>query len=343
MRVMKLHGPGDLRLEEVEKPTPGSGEVLVQVKEVGVCGSDVHYFEDGRIGDAVVTEPLILGHEFAGVIAEVGPGVSDVRPGDRVAVEPAIPCCECDMCAQEDYNLCRNIQFCGTPPTNGAFREFMAWPARLVERIPDSMSMGEAAMLEPFAVGVYAVEIAGDVQGKTVGVLGVGAIGLSILQAAKAAGCGETFVTDLIPQRLERASRVGADRTFNANDPNVVDAVKQATGGRGLEIVFEAAGENEAVVQATEMVCPGRLVVVGGIPADDRMCVTASVVRRKGLTIRLLRRSKGTLRRAIRLVEEGKVDVSSFITHRFPLERLEEAFDIARNRKDEALRVVIEL
>jgi len=341
VRAVKLYARGDFRLVEMERPVAGPGEVLIQVKEVGICASDVHWYENGHIGDAVMTEPLILGHEFAGVIAEVGPGVTNVKAGDRVAVEPGIPCYRCDICAEGGYNICPNVRFCGTPPTDGAFREFLSWPARLVEPIPDSMSIGEAAMLEPLAIGVYAIDIAGDVRGKTIGVLGVGAIGLSILQAARAAGCGETFVTDPIPERLELARRLGAARTLDARDPKVVDAVGQATGGRGLEIVFEAAGENEAVFQATEMVRPGGLVILGGIPSDDRIVLGAGAVRRKGLTIRLLRRSKDTLRRAIRLVQEGRADVASYITHRFPLEQLDKAFQLARDRKDGALRVLV--
>lgn len=343
MRAVKLFAPGDLRIVEMEKPTPGPGEVLVQVKAVGVCASDVHYYRDMRIGDAVVTEPLIIGHEFAGVIAEVGPGVTNVKPGDRVAVEPGISCGKCDMCTMGYHNLCRSIKFCGTPPHDGSLRDFIAWPAQLVEPIADSVSMGEAAMLEPLAVGVYAVEIAGDMQGKTVGILGCGAIGLSILQAAKAAGCGEVFVTDLIPYRLDLAWKLGADHTFNAADQGVVEAVKQSTGGRGLDVVFEAAGENEAVCQATEMVRPAGTVVIGGIPREDSMTLTASVIRRKALTLKLLRRSNNTLGRSIKLLEEGKVDVASFVTHRFPVEQVTEAFETARDRKDVSLRVLVEL
>ena len=342
MKAAKLFAPGDIRIVEVEKPRPVGGEVLVRVKEVGICASDVHYFRDGRIGDAVVTEPLILGHEFAGVIAEVGPGVTNVKVGDRVAVEPAIPCNQCYLCASGDYNLCRNIKFCGTPPHDGALREFLAWPANLVVPVPDSVSLGEAAMLEPLAIGVYAVDLAEPIRGKSVGVLGVGAVGLSILEAAKAAGCGMAIATDLIPGRLEIAKRLGADKTFLADD-KVVQAVKELTDHKGLDIVFEAAGENEAVVQATEMVRPGGLVVVGGIPREDSMTVTASTVRRKGLTIKLLRRSNETLRRSIELVKSGKADVASFISHRFPLEKVTEAFELARDRKDLTLRVMITL
>jgi L-iditol 2-dehydrogenase len=327
--------------------------VLVQVKEVGICASDVHYFRDGRIGDAVVTEPLILGHEFAGIIAEIGVGVTNVRVGDRVAVEPAIPCNECYLCAEGAFNLCRNIKFCGTPPYDGALREFLSWPAGLVVPVPDSVSFGEAAMLEPLAIGVYAVDLAEPIPGKSIGVLGVGAVGLSILEAAKAAGCpdgsgcslrrhGMTIATDPIPGRLEIAERLGADKTLLVND-EVVQAVKDMTDDKGLDIVFEAAGENEAVMQATEMVRPGGLVVVGGIPREDFMTVTASTVRRKGLTIKLLRRSNQTLHRSIEMVKSGKADVASFISHRFPLEKVTEALELARDRKDLTLRVMITL
>lgn len=342
MRAAKLYAPGDIRIVEVEKPSPGPGEVLVQVKEVGICASDVHYFRDGRIGDAVVTEPLILGHEFAGVISEVGAGVANVKAGDRVAVEPAIPCNECYLCAEGAFNLCRNIKFCGTPPYDGALREFIAWPANLVIPVPDSISLGEAAMLEPLAIGVYAVDLAEPIQGKSVGVLGVGAVGLSILEAAKAAGCGMVVVTDLISRRLKIARRIGVDMTFVA-DSKAVQSVKDFTDDKGLDIVFEAAGENDAVMQATEMVRPGGLVVVGGIPREDYMTVTASTVRRKGLTIKMLRRSNQTLHRSIELLRSGKADVASFISHRFPLDQVAEAFELARDRKDLTLRVMIEL
>ncbi|MDI6829594.1 MAG: alcohol dehydrogenase catalytic domain-containing protein, partial [Armatimonadota bacterium] len=315
MRAAMLYGAGDLRLVSIEKPIPRREEVLVQVKAVGICASDIHYFRDGRIGDVVVTEPIILGHEFSGMIVEVGEGVSNVKPGDRVAVEPAIACQKCDLCLNGDYNLCRNILFCGTPPTQGALREFLTWPAHLVYKVPDSMSYAEAAMLEPIAIGVYAVDLAQPIQGKTVGILGAGGIGISIMQAARAAGCGDIFVTDLIPERLDIAKKLGATQIFRADETNLVKQIISATHGRGLDIVFEAAGENEAVQQSTEIVRPGGLVLVGGIPREDSMTVTASTVRRKGLTIKLIRRSNKTLERSIDLVCDGKIDAASMVTH----------------------------
>jgi L-iditol 2-dehydrogenase len=343
MRAVKLFKPGDFRLVEVEEPSPQPQEVLIRIKEVGICASDVHWYQDGRIGETVMTEPLILGHEFSGIIAKVGTEVTNVKPGDRVAVEPALPCYACDMCAEGEINVCRNVRFCGTPPTDGAFREFMTWPAHLVEPIPDSITFGEAAMLEPLAIGVYAAEIASDLRGKKIGVLGTGAIGLSVLQAAKAAGCGEIFAIDLIPERLDLARRIGADHVYSGYDSHLKDKIQEATNGRGLDVVFEAAGENEAVIMATELARPNGLVILGGIPYDDKIVLCAGTVRRKGLTIRLLRRSKNTLRKAIELVSTGKADVKSYITHRFPLEKLDEAFQVARDRRDGAIRVVVEI
>lgn len=343
MRAVKIFAQDDLRVVDMEKPTAGPGEVLVHVKSVGVCASDVHYYAEGRIGDAVVTDPLVIGHEFAGIIAEVGPGVTNVKPGERVAVEPGIHCGTCDMCAEGYLNLCRNMRFCGTPPFDGSMREFMAWPSHLVEKVPDSMTMDEAAMLEPLAVGVYAVEIAGDISGKTVCVLGAGAIGLSMLQAAKAAGCAQAFVTDKFPFRLDLAKKLGADQTFDASDRDLVAKVRQATDGRGPDIVFEASGENEAVCQAGEMVRPAGTIVIGGIPSDDVMSMPASTVRRKQVRIQMLRRSNKALRKSIELVADGKIDVASFVTHRFGIEQAEEAFITTRDHKDVSIRVVVEM
>jgi L-iditol 2-dehydrogenase len=338
-----MYGIEDIRLVEMEKPSPGAGEVLVQVKEVGICASDVHWYREGRIADTVVTKPIILGHEFSGIIAEVGEGVTNVRPGDRVAVEPGKPCLACDMCATEDFNLCRNVEFHGTTPIDGAFRQFLAWPARLVEKIPDSMTTEEAAMLEPFAVGLYCIDLAGDVRGKTLGILGAGAIGLSVLQSAVSSGCTETFVTDPLPGRRDRAARLGAKYALDAADPDLPEKVMRLTHGRGLDIVVEAAGENEAVRQAMRLVRPAGRIVVCGIPVDDELCIPTALARRKLVTFRFVRRSNKTLERSIEMIARGKADVACYGTHHFPLERITEAFEVAANQKDKALRVVIQV
>lgn len=343
MIAARLYAPNDIRIEEIEKPSPGPGQALLKITEVGICASDVHWYNEGRIGETVMTDPLILGHEFAAIVTEIGAGVSNVKPGDRVAVEPAIHCGKCDMCLDGRFNICRNVLFCGTPPTDGALCEYLAWPASLLAPIPDSISMGEAAMLEPMAIGVHAVNLVHGVKGKSVGVLGVGAVGLSILQAAKTAGCGELIATDLLPMRLEVAKRLGASKTFDAGRSDIIEAVRDATGRRGLDVVFEAAGVNEAVRVAAEIVRPGGLLVAGGIPDDNIMSVEASIVRRKELTIQLLRRSNNTLHDAINLLADGKVDVDSYITHRFPLGDVEAALRTARDNKANSIRVLVKV
>ncbi|HEY3297867.1 MAG TPA: alcohol dehydrogenase catalytic domain-containing protein [Armatimonadota bacterium] len=343
MRAAVLYAPGDLRLIDIPKPSPGVGEVLLRIEEVGICASDVHWFRDGRIGDQLLEKPTILGHEFSAVVAEVGPGVKRVKVGDRVAVEPANWCFQCDMCASEDFNLCRNIKFAGTSPIDGAFREFAVWPEHFMEKIPDHMTLGEAAMLEPLGVGMYAVDLAGDIRGKDVVILGSGAVGLSVLQCALSAGAGKVYVTDLIDTRLELARKLGADKTFDATDPDIMQSIILANGGNEPAVVFEAAGENDAVQMATELVRPGGNVVIIGIPYDDNMVVSAGTVRRKGLRLQMVRRSNKTLRRCVQLVSGGKADVASYITHRFPLDRISEAFQIAGERRDGAIRVLIQL
>lgn len=343
MKASVLYAPHDMRLVDIPKPVPGAGEVLVQIKEVGICASDIHWYRDGHIGDQYLEDPTILGHEFSGIVVEVGPDVSRVKVGDRVAVEPGMWCFECDMCATEDFNLCRNIRFAGTSPIDGAFREFAVWPESFMEKIPDHMSMGEAAMLEPLGVGMFAVDLAQDVQGKTIAILGAGAIGLSVLQCALAAGAERVFVADFIPSRLQLAAKLGAADVFDAADLNIVNALKAANDGREPDIVFEAAGNNEAVQLGTRMVRPAGTLLIIGIPDDDDMVISASTVRRKQLTIKLVRRSNKTLHRCVELVAVGKADVRSYVTHRFPIENISEAFNTAASRKDGALRVIVEI
>lgn len=342
MLSAKLYKTNDLRLENIEKPILKHGEALVKIGAVGICASDVHWYNEGRIGETILTDPLILGHEFAGIVEEVGEGAVGFKPGDRVAVEPAVHCGECDMCIEGRYNICRNVLFCGTPPTNGALCEYLAWPARLLASIPDSISMGEAAMLEPLAIGVHAINLAGDLKGKTTAVLGAGAVGLSILQAVVNAGSKKVIVSDLYPKRLEIAQKLGANHILNAEN-SITDAVKDITAGKGVDVVFEAAGQNDAVRTATEIVKPGGLAVIGGIPDDNVMMVEASVVRRKELTMQLLRRSNNTLHDAIKFLESGKANVECYITHRFGLDEVEKAFITSRDHKSESIRVLVDI
>ena len=322
-------------------PVAGEGEVLIRVKSVGVCASDLHYYQEGRIGSQVVESPLILGHEPSGVIEEIGPGVSGLKKGDRVAVEPARPCWSCDICRAGHTHVCKNVRFFGTPPEDGALRQLVAWPARLAIPMPENVSFDEAAMIEPLAVGMHAAKVAGLKGGETVAVLGAGAIGLSVLQAVRLRNPARVIVTEPIPERRQAALRLGADAALDSASGDVVNEVIAANGGRELDFVFECAGEPDAFTQTCEMVRPLGAPVIVGIPSEDAYCFPASISRRKELTIRLIRRSCGEAEESLEMVGRGLVDVKSYVTHTFPLERTREAFELAAAKADGAVRVVI--
>jgi L-iditol 2-dehydrogenase len=340
MKAVKLHKAGDLRTEEMPKPEPGPGEVLVRIQAVGVCGSDVHYYRDGRIGDTIIRNPIVLGHEPAGVIEAVGERVAQFGIGDRVAVDPALSCGVCEWCLEGNPNLCPDVRFFGTPPTDGAFREFLTHPAHAVFKLPDDLSFSEGAMLEPFGVAVHAVDLGKVRTGYSAAILGVGSIGLCVLQLARLGGAAEIFVTDLIDSRLDLARRLGADVALRAdNDP--VGCIRELTGGRGVDVVFEAAGALETPQQAVDLLKPGGASVLIGICPEDRIPLRASAARRKGITIRMARRMKHVYPRAIRLAERNMVDLKCLVTHRYPIERIAEAFDVVGGYQDGVVKAIV--
>ncbi len=337
MKVVRLHGPSDLRLHQEPQPVPAPGETLVQVKSVGVCGSDLHWFCEAGIGSDQLSHPLVLGHEFAGVIQ----GSS----AQRVAVDPAISCGQCEYCQEGNPNFCENIRFAGHSVNDGALRDYVSWPARNLFPLPDSLSDADGAMLEPLGVAIHSVDLGHVKPGMSVSVAGCGPIGLLILQVARAAGATHLFATDPLPHRLDAARALGAMAIqagpASEESAELIKTIAQATGRQGVDVAFEAAGEDAAVETSVEAARPGGRVVIVGIPAVDHYRFTASIARRKGLTIAICRRMKHTYPRAIRLVESGRVDVRSLVTHRFPLEKINEAFATATRR--EGLKIMVDL
>jgi L-iditol 2-dehydrogenase len=330
MQVARLHGRGDLRLHDEERPHPGPGEVLVRVRAVGVCGSDVHWFAEGGIDQARVTRPFVLGHEFGGATED----------GRRVAVDPSIHCRECARCREGHFNLCAGVRFAGDGRRDGGLAQWVAWPERCLVPVPESLTDADAAMLEPLGIAVHAVDLAHLRTAASVGVFGCGPIGLLLLQVARLFGA-RLFATDLPsrPHRLEAARALGA-RVFAAEAGSEGGTICDAAGGGGLDVALEAAGDNAAVDAAVEAVRPGARVVLVGIPSDARTSFVAGTARRKGLTFLLARRMGDVYPRAIRLVTSGRVDVRSLVTHRFPLGRAREAFDAAVQRI--GLKVLVE-
>ena len=325
MKSVRLHAVGDLQFHNEPVPVAGDGEQVLRVKAVGVCGSDLHWFSEGGIGDAQLAHPLVLGHEFAGV----------TESGERVAVDPAIPCGMCEWCEKGHSNLCANLKFAGHSMQDGALREWLSWPTKCLHALPDSMSDAEGALLEPLGVAIHAVDLGKIQAGMRVGVFGCGPIGLLIIQVAKLSGASEILATDRLAHRLEAAQRFGATQAFSVEERRA--AVKES----GVHVAFEAAGEQEAVDDAFETVLPGGKVILAGIPESDKTSFSASTARRKGLTIKLVRRMKHTYPRAIDLVSKGLVDVRSLVTHCFPLDQAAEAFQVAQRR--EGLKVIIEI
>lgn len=348
MTAVRLHGPKDLRVEQLPHPgPPGSGQVLLRVTAVGVCGSDLHSYKDGRIGDNILEEPLVLGHEFAAVVEAVGHEADGgdfkpLVPGMRVAVDPAQPCWHCPMCEQGHPNLCYNLHFCGYYPDGGGLCRWMHMPARTCFPVPDNIDNVSAALLEPLGIAVHAVDLAKLRVANSVAILGAGCIGLSILQLAKLSGAQPIFISDKFPWRLAVAEQWGAI-PINCDETDPVQAVLAATGGDGVDVAIEAAWADQSVQQAAAMARMGGRLVIVGISEDDRLVFNNSTVRRKGLTIRLARRMKHTYPRSIRLVDSGAVDLGTMVSHRFPLEQAPAAFALNAAYEDDVVKVMIEV
>lgn len=343
MRVLRLHGPRDMRFHDEPIPQPAPGEVRIKVKSVGICASDCHYYRDARIGSTVLFAPLVLGHEASGVIDALGDGVAGLRVGDKVAIEPAKPCMQCEHCKAGHYNVCPDIPFFGTPPTDGCLREFITWPASLALKAPDSMSYDDAAMIEPLAIGVHAVNMAQAKAGDTVAILGAGAIGLSVLQALRAKGIERIVVSEIIPERINLARELGAMAVVDRSAGDVEDDISSIFGGGAPNIVFECAGTTDAVGEASRIVgILGRVVVVG-IPDGNEYPFDASAARRKEISAIFLRRSNNTAEETIDMVAEGIVNAAKLATHSFVFDHTIDAIELAMSKSDGVVRAMVHI
>jgi len=336
VRAARLQAKGKIQLGDEERPEPVDGMSLVRVTDVGLCGSDLHWFAKGGIGDAEIGKrPLVLGHEIAGVV-ESGPLI-----GSPVAVDPAIPCGECVLCLRGRRHLCPTVRFAGHGQSDGGLREFMTWPTELLYPIPDTMTTTEGAVLEPLGVALHALDLSGLRAGSTAAVIGCGPIGLLLVQLALVAGAARVVAVDPLEHRRHAALGFGAALALAPEDLADRGAIVDAVGQLGVDVAFEVAGVNDAVERAIAVTMPGGRVVLIGIPEGDTTSFRASVARRKGLTLMMARRMKEDVYpRSIRLVEQGRVDALSVVTHRFPLDRVEDAFVQASCRA--GLKVVVQ-
>jgi len=339
MRCAKIHGVRDVRVHEsVPEPVPADGQVLVRVRCVGICGSDVHYYLEGGIGPVVVREPLTPGHELAGEVTGstgAGHGMAD---GTLVAVDPAQPCGSCEQCLAGHPNLCPRVRFLGSPGIDGGLCELLAVPARCAVPLPPGFDFVTAALLEPLGVAIHAVDLTGIRPMAGVAVLGGGCIGLMIAQVARAAGASHVRLVEPVATRREAALGLGAD-TVHADYREVLDA----TGGRGEDCVIEATNSAEGPEHALQIARIGGKVTLVGIPDRDECRLSAANARRKGLTVRFSRRMGHVYPRAIALVRQGRVNIAPIASHLYPLERAPQAFEDAATIPDGFIKAMVEL
>lgn len=329
MKTVRLVSPGLMQSFTEPIPAPRGNETLIQVKAVGICGSDLHWFNEGSIGDSRLSRPLVLGHEFTGI----------TKDGRRVAVDPAIPCGKCEQCRKGHPNICPHVIFAGHGEQDGALREWIAWDSSCLFDLPDALNDSEGVMLEPLGVAIHAVDLAKIQSGMTVGIYGCGPIGLLIIQLSRLAGARKIIATDPLTHRVDAARSLGADAVFEVKDHTRISDLLASTEDRGVDVAFDCSGSADAVSTAFQTVIPGGKVILAGIPDDNQTSFDAALARRKGLTIKLVRRMKNTYPRAIDLVARGVVDVKSLVTHHFPLEKCQEAFQLASRR--EGLKTII--
>ena len=344
MKRIVLHQPGQFDYQTADVPRIGKGMALVRIHAVGICGSDMHLYRKGHIGNIQMTDPLVIGHECMGQVEAVGENVSEDLVGCRVAIEPAMPCGQCRWCKAGLQNVCPEVYFLGLPPTQGAMQEYIVHPAHLLERMPDTMTDAQGVMLEPLAIALHAVQLVKVRPGQTIVILGTGVIGTSVMGLLGLFDNLRIVCVDLLKERLARVKQMGADQTilFSSRQQALQD-LRDATNGSGADIVFECAGTPETLWLMCEAAGPaGHIAAIGSNP-DDQVVFSSGTSRRKGLTIRCVRRSLNTLDQCIRLVESGRIDVRPLVTHTFPASRANDAYQMAASYEDGVLKAIIDM
>ncbi len=343
MKVAVMLGIGKMGFEERDIPKVKDNEVLVKLEDVGICGSDLHYYETGAIGDYVVKPPFVLGHEPGGTVVEVGKDVKNLKVGDRVALEPGKTCGHCEFCKTGNYNLCPDVVFFATPPVDGVFQEYVAHEAGLCFKLPDNVSTMEGALIEPLAVGFHAAMQGGAKAGQTAVVMGAGCIGLVTMMALKAMGVSKVYVIDIMEKRLQKALELGADGIINGAQADVVEEVRKLTDGKGCDLAVETAGTQVTTVQAIHMTKKGATIVLVGYSKSGEMTLPMSLALDKELTFKTVFRYRHIYPMAIEAVAAGKVDLKGIVTDIFELDEAQKAMDYSVNNKADIVKAVIRI
>lgn len=343
MKVAVMNGIGEMGFEERPIPSAKENEVLVKLEYVGICGSDLHYYETGAIGDYVVKPPFVLGHEPGGTVVEVGKNVTHLKVGDRVALEPGKTCGHCEFCKTGRYNLCPDVVFFATPPIDGVFQEYVAHEAALCYKLPENVSTMEGALIEPLAVGFHAARQGNAQAGQTAVVMGAGCIGLVTMMALKSMGVSKVYVVDIMQKRLDKAMELGADGVINGSEVDAVEAIMELTEGKGCDLAIETAGTQITTVQTIHMTKKGATIVLVGYSKSGEMTLPMSLALDKELTFKTVFRYRHIYPMAIEAVASGKVDLKGIVTDVFPLDEVQKAMDYSVSNKDDVVKAVIKI
>lgn len=343
MKVVVMNGIGQMGYTERNIPSPKDNEVLVKLEYVGICGSDMHYYETGAIGDYVVEPPFVLGHEPGGTVVEVGSAVSHLKVGDRVALEPGKTCGHCEFCRRGEYNLCPDVVFFATPPVDGVFQEYVAHEADLCFKLPENVSTLEGALIEPLAVGFHAANQGNAHAGQTAVVMGAGCIGLVTMMALKAEGVSKVYVVDIMEKRLEKALELGADGVINGMKEDTVQKVMELTDGKGCDLAIETAGTELTTRQAIQFAKKGSTIVLVGYSKTGEMTLPMSLALDKELTFKTIFRYRHIYPMAIDSVASGKVNLKGIVTDVFDFDDIQNAMDKSVQDKANIVKAVVKI
>lgn len=343
MKVAVMNGVGKMGFVEREIPQPADNEVLVKLEYVGICGSDMHYYETGRIGDYVVEPPFVLGHEPGGVVVEVGKNVTHLKVGDRVALEPGKTCGHCEYCREGKYNLCPDVVFFATPPVDGVFQEYVAHGAALCFKLPENVDTLEGALIEPLAVGFHAANQGGAHAGQTAVVFGAGCIGLVSMMALKAEGVSRVYVVDIMQKRLDKAMELGATGVINSMNTDVQEEIGRLTEGKGVDLVIETAGMEVTTRQAIHVTKKGATIVLVGYSKTGEMTLPLSLALDKELTFKTVFRYRHIYPMAIEAVASGKVNLKGIVSNIFNFDDIQAAMDKSVSDKANIVKSVVKI
>ena len=338
-----LTGIRQMEIRDVPEPAlMNPNDVRIKMSVVGICGSDIHYYTDGKIGTQEVVYPFAVGHEGAGVVSEIGSAVKRVKPGDAVAIEPAMPCRKCDQCLAGRHHTCRKLRFLGCPgQTEGCLMEYIVMPEESCFPLHGNLTTDHGSISEPLAIGIYAVKKSNIFSEATSGILGFGPVGMSVMLALKAQGVSSCYVTDKIDERLSIAEKEGSSLILNPLKSDVVKELKYKA-PLGLDFVFECCGQQEALDQAVEILKPGGKLMVIGIPEFNRWSMSVENTRRKEISVLFVRRQVNCVDTALDLMSSGVISIKNMITHRFPFARTKEAFDLVAGYSDGVMKAMID-